>query len=185
MRSSTSCKRAVFLDRDDTLIRDVRYLSDPALIEPLEGAFDAVKIINNLGLPAIVVTNQSGIARGLFDEERLASIHERLLDLFRENGARIDAIYYCPHHPDGVVERYRMECGCRKPAPGMLIRAGADFGLDLERCFLIGDKAHDIEAIHRVGGTGILLGKDPGGEAPEYTAQSLMDAVRWIGENLS
>ena len=173
----------MFLDRDDTLIRDTGYLSDPDAIEPLAGAVEAVRALNDAGLPAIVVTNQSGVARGLFDEERLRAIHARLTEIFANGGARIEAVYYCPHHPDGVVERYRKRCSCRKPAPGMLIRAAHDFGLDLARCFLVGDNSHDIEAIHRVGGTGILLSR-PGalhqGVLPDHTAPDLLGAVAWI-----
>ncbi len=179
----------VFLDRDDTLIRDRVYLSDPEGIEILPGVPQAIAQLNAHGIPAIIVTNQSGIARGLFDEKRLAEIHARLTTLLAARGARIDAIYYCPHHPEGIVAQYRLECPCRKPEPGMLIQAARDFALDLTRCYLIGDQSIDIATIKRVGGTGIQL--VPPGTAPpcgaDHTAPDLEQAVEWIlrKENLS
>ncbi|MBP6938843.1 MAG: HAD-IIIA family hydrolase, partial [Deltaproteobacteria bacterium] len=117
MRSSDSPSHAVFLDRDDTLIRDTGYLSDPDGVELLPGSVEALRLLNRAGVPAIVVTNQSGIARGLFDEKTLHVIHARLLKMLRMEGVRIDALYYCPHHPEGTIERYRMTCPCRKPEP--------------------------------------------------------------------
>jgi D-glycero-D-manno-heptose 1,7-bisphosphate phosphatase len=175
--------KAVFLDRDDTLIRDRVYLSDPDGIELLPGAAEAVSLLNRAGIPVIIVTNQSGIARGLLDEERLALIHERLLSLLKEQGALIDAVYYCPHHPQGVVERFSTTCPCRKPAPGMLIQAAQDFGLDLPSCFMVGDKEEDIATIHGVGGKGILLktGRPCSREQkPDFVAQDLIQAAQWI-----
>jgi D-glycero-D-manno-heptose 1,7-bisphosphate phosphatase len=176
----------VFLDRDDTLIRDTGYLSDPEGIEILPGAVEGLRLLNEAGILAIVVTNQSAIARGLLDEKTLHVIHARLVKMLRARGVRIDALYYCPHHPQASVEQYRVACPCRKPEPGMLLDAARDFSLDLRCCCLVGDKADDIQAIHRVGGTGVLIRTDrevlvePG---PEYTAMDLRDAVEWILEN--
>jgi len=187
MRSSDWHRTAVFLDRDDTILRDPGYLSDPGLIEILPGAARAIRTINDSGLKAIVVTNQSGIARGFFDEETLLAIHERLKEILSGQGARIDAIYYCPHHNEGIVEEYRRACTCRKPEPGLLLKAAQDFGLDLRRCYLVGDKPIDIETIHRVGGKGVLVntGEDiPPGIQPDRRAASLIDAVRWILEDM-
>lgn len=174
---------AVFLDRDDTLIRDRGYLSDPGGIELLPGAPEAVRLLNEAGVPAILVTNQSGIARGLFDEARLNAIHERLRELLADRGARLDAVYYCPHHPEGTVRAFSISCACRKPSPGMLVQAAKDFGLDLPSCFMIGDKIEDVQAIRGVGGTGILIGaKKPGGPdvKPDFVARDLIGAVRWV-----
>ena len=187
MRSSSSPASAVFLDRDDTLIRDTGYLSDPEGIELLPGAAEGLRALNLAGIPAIVVTNQSGIARGLFDEKTLHVIHARLLKMLKSEGARIDALYYCPHHPDGIIEHYRMACSCRKPEPGMLYQAAQDFGLDLASCSLVGDKAEDIEVIHRVKGAGILIRTERHvvlKEEPEYIAADLLDAVHWILETM-
>ena len=185
MRSSTSSARAVFLDRDDTIIRDTGYLSDPDDIEILPGAAEGLCALNRAGVPAIVVTNQSGIARGILDEKTLHVIHARLVKMLKDRGARIDALYYCPHHPEGTVARYRMQCDCRKPEPGMLRQAARDFGLDLASCYLAGDKAEDMEAIHRVGGTGILIRAGRAMELekePDHTSPDLLDAVCWILE---
>ncbi len=183
MRSSSWPRTAVFLDRDDTIIRDTGYLSDPLRIEILPGAVKALQALNEAGIPVIIITNQSGIARGFFDEDTLEAIHLRLTALLSEQEARIDAIYYCPHHPEGIRKKYRMECTCRKPEPGLLLRAADEFGLDLIRCYLVGDKPIDIETIHRVGGKGILIGsgKDTGmTDRPDFSATTLEDAVYWI-----
>jgi D,D-heptose 1,7-bisphosphate phosphatase len=174
---------AVFLDRDDTIIRDRVYLSDPDGIEILPGAAEGIRLLNEAGVPAILVTNQSGIARGLFDEARLAEIHERLLALLEARGARIDAIYYCPHHPEGKIPELTRVCECRKPAPGLLLKAARDFGLDIRTCFMIGDKPEDVLTIRGVGGRGVLVdaGKPVRGDVePDFVAQDLVQAVQWI-----
>lgn len=188
MRSSDWQKTAVFLDRDDTILKDPGYLSDPALIDILPGAAKAIRTLNDSGIPAIIITNQSGIARGFFDEKTLASIHGKLREMLADQGAAIDAIYYCPHYSEGIVEEYRMTCTCRKPEPGLLLKAAQDFGLDLGRCYLVGDKPIDIETIHRVGGRGILIGREEDTQmsvSPEYRAPTLIDAVEWILKDMS
>jgi D-glycero-D-manno-heptose 1,7-bisphosphate phosphatase len=176
-------KRAVFLDRDGTIIPDRHYLDDPEGVELLPSAAEAIRMLNGSRIPAIVVTNQSGIARGLFDERQLELIHERLAELLSERGAAIDRIYFCPHHPRGTVERYAISCTCRKPEPGLLKEAARDFGLDLAACYMVGDKPLDMETIHRVGGKGILVGAEPvqgAGEKPDFRARDLFEAIRWI-----
>ena len=183
MRSSVRPTTAVFLDRDDTIIRDLGYLSDPRDIDIMPGAAEAIRVLNESGIPAIIITNQSGIARGFFKEETLEAIHNRLKTLLDGQGSRIDAIYYCPHHPDGIIKEYRLACTCRKPQPGLLLRAAQDFGLDLMHCYLVGDKPIDIETIHKVGGKGILVGT--GNDITlkpraDFMAANLKDAVHWI-----
>lgn len=174
-------KISVFLDRDDTIIRDIPYLNNPEMIEILPGAPEAIRMLNMSHISAIIVTNQSGIARGLLSEELLEVIHRRMRALFREKNADIDAIYYCPHHPEGIVEPYRKVCGCRKPAPGMLLQAATDYGLDLKHCYLVGNNLIDINTIHSVGGKGALIAKEGGPTAPaDYVAKDLIEAVRWI-----
>ncbi len=173
----------MFLDRDDTLIRDKGYLNDPEQVEILPGAADAVRALNQAGIPVIIITNQSGIARGLLDEDTLKAIHARLLADLSAQAARIDVIYYCPHHPEGTREEYRVSCSCRKPEPGLLLMAADTFGLDLRRCYMVGDKSIDIETIHRVGGKGILLGRGREitmDDSPDHIAEDLLDAVHWI-----
>jgi D-glycero-D-manno-heptose 1,7-bisphosphate phosphatase len=188
MRSTAWPRAAVFLDRDDTIIRDTGYLSDPAAIDILPGAARAVRALNEAGIPAIVITNQSGIARGFLDEDILQAIHQRLSRLLLDQGARIDAFYYCPHHPEGIREEYRMACTCRKPGPGLLLKASEDFGLDLRSCYLIGDKPIDIETIRRVGGKGILIttgGYEDMTDTPTFTARTIEEAVHWILKDMS
>lgn len=180
-------KRAVFLDRDDTIIRDRHYLDDPDGVELLPKAAEAIGLLNRRGIPAVVVTNQSGIARGLFDERRLELIHERLAALLSEQGATLDSIYFCPHHPQGTVERYALACTCRKPEPGLLKAAAQDFDLDLAACYMVGDKPLDMETIRRVGGKGVLVGTAPvkgAGEEPDYRARDLLEAIRWILQDM-
>lgn len=178
-------RTGVFLDRDDTIIRDVPYLSDPEQIELLPEVPAAIRLLNENTIPVIIITNQSGIARGLLDEEILSAIHERLVGLLAAKVASIDAIYYCPHHPAGTVAAYAMACACRKPAPGLLLRAALDFDLDLPRCNLVGDNAIDIETIQRVGGKGILLSPSDGPRiATAHTRRTIGNAIHWIMEDL-
>ncbi len=144
--------RAVFLDRDGTIIEDPGYLADPAAMRLLPGAADAIARLNRAGLPAIVVTNQSGIARGLYDEAAYAATTRRLAELLAERGARVDAQYHCPHHPD-----FSGPCECRKPGVLLYQRAAADFGLHLARCWWVGDRLRDALPAERFNGKGILL----------------------------
>jgi D-glycero-D-manno-heptose 1,7-bisphosphate phosphatase len=170
----------VFLDRDDTILKDIPYLSDPDKVELMPGASEAISLLNEKGIPAIIITNQSGIARGLFDERALQTVHERLITILAENSARIDAIYFCPHYPDGIIKKYALICHCRKPETGLLENAAADFLLKLNRCYFIGDKKSDMEAIRRVGGKGVLAGKRTGKVKSDYNAKDILDAVKWI-----
>jgi len=180
-------KTGVFLDRDDTIIRDMVYLNDPDKIEILPRVCEAIHALNEKNIPVIVITNQSGIARGILSEEKLSEIHLELLSLLARQGARIDAIYYCPHHAEGTVEKYTHACSCRKPEPGLLLEAAKDFCLELSACYMIGDKAIDVETIHRVGGKGVLLSA---GEAhnmqqrPDHIAHDLHEAVDWVLEDI-
>jgi D-glycero-D-manno-heptose 1,7-bisphosphate phosphatase len=140
--------KAAFLDRDGTIHRDVHYLRHPEDIELFEGTADAIAALKAEGFRVIVVTNQSGVARGYFEEAALAVIHQALGERLREAnpGAVIDDFYYCPHHPEGTIERYARICDCRKPAPGLFVRAATEHDLDLTQSFCVGDKARDVEA---------------------------------------
>lgn len=134
---------AVFLDRDGTINVEVDYLRDPGDVQLLPGAAAAIARLGAAGFACVVVTNQSGIARGLLDEARLAEVHARLEELLADEGARLDATYHCPHHPNfGNAP----PCDCRKPLPGMLRRAAEELGLDLSRSYIIGDSPRDLEA---------------------------------------
>jgi len=175
---------AVFLDRDDTLIVDKPYLNDPAGIEFTPNAVAAVRRLNAAGIPAILITNQSGLARGLINAEQLEAVHARLNELLAAGGAHLDAIYFCPHHKDGVVAAYAIDCDCRKPKPGLLLEAARDFELDLKCCYLVGDKPDDIKAIHAVGGQAVQVGaRDQ--LSPDYRASDLLDAINWIIEDIA
>lgn len=172
----------VFLDRDGTIIRDAQYISDPSEVELLDGAAEAIARLNAGNVPVVVVTNQSGIGRGFYEVEDYERVHERMLELLAERGARVDAAYYCPHSPDHVPP-----CECRKPRPGMFERALADLGLDPDAAFYVGDRLRDITPALPLGGTGILVPSDstPTAEAAEAelegrTAQSLKEAVSLI-----
>ncbi len=157
--------RAVFLDRDGTIIEDSGYLADPASVRLLPGAAEAIARLNRAGLPAIVVTNQSGIARGLLDEEAYAATVRRLGELLADAGARIDAHYHCPHHP--VLTG---PCECRKPGPLLYRRAAAEHRLQLARCWWVGDRLRDVLPAGELGGRGLLVGRADATEAAGASA---------------
>ena len=183
--------QAVFLDRDGVLNEEVDLLFRVEQLRLIPGSARAVRALNRAGIPAIVVTNQPVVARNLCSEEELCRIHEALGDLlFREAGARLDAVYYCPHHPetphpDGNPA-YRIPCTCRKPNTGMLTRAAGEFGLDLARCILVGDTTRDMETGGRAGMTTLLVQTGYGGRDGKFQAKGhltfrdLEEAVAWI-----
>jgi D-glycero-D-manno-heptose 1,7-bisphosphate phosphatase len=151
-------RSAIFLDRDGVLNREQSYITDPDQIALLSGAAEAVRSLNLAGWLVIVVTNQSAIARGYLSEEGLEKIHERLLTLLAIEGAKIDAIYFSPYHPEASVEAYRRASDCRKPGPGLLLQAARDFCIELSSSIMIGDTLTDIEAGINAGlGTTYLL----------------------------
>ena len=177
---------AVFLDRDGVLIEHVPYLRSVADLALIPGARAAVRALNEAAVPAVLVTNQSGVARALYSEAELAEIHAELGRQLEP--ARLDGIYYCPHLPpdasESAVEPYRVVCSCRKPAPGMLQRAALELDLDLARSLMIGDSTSDAEA-GRCAGTAAALvrtgvaGSDRGYAAPEHVFDDIGDAIRW------
>ena len=149
--------KAIFLDRDDTLIEDPGYISDPDQVKLLDGVPEALIQLKKLGFKLIVVSNQSGVARGIVTEKKLEKIHDRLKQLLAEKQASLDKIYYCPYHPDGIVQKYRKESNCRKPNPGMLLRAYAEMKIDLEQSWCIGNSMRDVEAGAKAGCKTILV----------------------------
>jgi histidinol-phosphate phosphatase family protein len=180
-------RAAVFLDKDGTLIVDVPYNVDPTLMRLTDGALDGLRILHDAGYLLIVVSNQSGVARGLFREEALGAVEARLRALLAEACVPLAGFYYCPHHPDGHVTPYARACPCRKPAPGLLSRAARDQDIDLSRSWLVGDILHDVEAGRRAGCRTILL--DVGHETeweltpartPDLVATSLGEAAGLI-----
>jgi D-glycero-D-manno-heptose 1,7-bisphosphate phosphatase len=182
-------RRAVFLDRDGTVIKEANYLRSVRQLRLIPGAAQAIHRLNAAGFAVVITTNQSGVARGLLTEPALAAIHEALRKRLTRRGARLDAIYYCPHHPEARVAAYRRRCRCRKPAPGMLLRAARDLDLDLRASFVVGDSARDLEAGRRAGCRTVLVRTGygakgaplPAGEpAPDYVADNLSEAVTWL-----
>ncbi len=179
--------RAVFLDKDGTLVEDVPYNVDPAQILLMPGAGEGLRRLNAAGYRLVVVSNQSGVARGLFPESALAGVERRLRELLREEGVPLDGFYWCPHHPEGTVAAYAVDCDCRKPAPGLILRAAREQGIDLARSWFVGDILHDVEAGRAAGCTTVLL--DNGHETewlltparrPHYTVQDLPEAAALI-----
>ena len=142
-------RRAVFLDRDGTLNEEYGYVNHPSRFQVYPWAAEAVALLNRAGLAVVVVTNQSGVARGYFDEDLVRTLHEKLREEIIRGGGRLDAIYYCPHHPQGRIEPHNRDCSCRKPQTGMLDRAAAELNLDLKRAFVVGDRYVDVELAHR------------------------------------
>ncbi|HEU0115241.1 MAG TPA: HAD family hydrolase [Thermomicrobiales bacterium] len=154
---------AIFLDRDGTLVEPRHYPRRAEQLTLYDGIAEPLRRLRESGFALVVVTNQSGIARDLFSEADLQAMHDDLRGRLHGLGVAVDAIHYCPHHPDGVVAEFAYRCGCRKPMPGMLLRAAADLDLDLARSWMIGDILDDIEAGHRAGCHSILvdLGTEP------------------------
>ena len=184
-------RRAVFLDRDGTIIEDDGYISDVGRIRLFPWSAEAINRLRAAGFLIIVVTNQAGVARGYFEEQFLAEAHRHLDALLAPQGARIDAYYYCPHHPEGVLAAYRRICDCRKPAPGMIERAAADHNIDVAESFVVGDKWLDIELAQRAGAAGVLVrtgygqlaeAERPAGIHPVPVVDTLLDAAAWILE---
>jgi D-glycero-D-manno-heptose 1,7-bisphosphate phosphatase len=189
--------QAVFLDRDGTINEEVGYLDRIEKLRLLPGAAGAIRRINESGMKVVVVTNQSGIARGLFDEAFVTRVHARLREMLRVEGALIDAFYFCPHHPTEGRGTYLKTCDCRKPASGMLLRAVEELRIDLSHSYMVGDTLKDIEAGAGVGSRGVLVRTGYGEESvaslaarsetaegavfrPAHIAVDLREAVAWI-----
>jgi D,D-heptose 1,7-bisphosphate phosphatase len=171
---------AVFLDRDGVIFRDTGYPDDPDSLEVLPGVPEALRALREAGWILVVVSNQSGVARGKFGLDRLAEIHDRLVELLAEQEAALDAIYYCPHHPEGI-DPFRLDCDHRKPEAGMLRSAASALDIDLSASWMVGDKESDVEAAHRAGCRAIRIGK--GDTTAEARAADLLEAANYILKN--
>jgi D-glycero-D-manno-heptose 1,7-bisphosphate phosphatase len=180
---------AAFLDRDGTIIEEVGYLDRPERVALYPYTVDAIRALNRAGVRVVLISNQSGIARGFFDEAMVDRVHARLGDLLQRGGAHIDAYYYCPHHPDGKVAGYARVCECRKPARGLVDRAVQEFHVDLGRSFTVGDRWLDVALARTVGARGILVrtgyGQTVESQRPDALhadaiVNNLIDAVGWI-----
>jgi D-glycero-D-manno-heptose 1,7-bisphosphate phosphatase len=184
---------AIFFDRDGTLNEEVGYAGCAENFHIYPVAAAAVHRVNQAGWAAVAVTNQAGVARGLFPETAVADLHARLRAHLAAAGASLDGIYYCPHHPQGALAEYTRVCDCRKPRPGMLLRAAADLDLDLAASWVIGDRRLDVALAHAVGARAVLVKTGYGarelgdGEAfaspPELIADDVLAAVRAVLES--
>jgi D-glycero-D-manno-heptose 1,7-bisphosphate phosphatase len=179
--------RAVFLDKDGTLVEDVPFNVDPDRIRLAARAGPALRLLTSLGYQLFVVSNQSGVARGMFDESALEPVWQRLNELLQKEGVRVRKIACCPHHPEGVVRRYAIACQCRKPEPGMFLELAREHDIDLHASWMIGDILDDVEAGHKAGCRSVLI--DNGNETlweispprvPELVAIDLYHAAEAI-----
>ena len=184
---------AVFLDRDGTMIADVDYLDSLSRLAFFPWTVDAIRALNRAGLPVVVVTNQAGIARGFFSEAFVEETHRHITARLEAGGARVDAYYYCPHHPNARVAAYARSCECRKPGPGMIDKAASDLGLDPARSFVVGDTWLDIGLARAVGARGILVrtgagaaweARTPNDLAADAVVDNLAAAASWIISSL-
>jgi D-glycero-D-manno-heptose 1,7-bisphosphate phosphatase len=180
-------EKAIFLDRDDTLIEDPGYINSPEQVKLLDGVAEALIELKALGYKLVVVTNQSAVAQGIVTEKVLGAIHNRLKQLLAEKNAFLDRIYYCPYHPDGAVKKYRKESDFRKPKPGMLLKAAEEMDLDLGQSWCVGNSISDMEAGLRAGCKTILIDLpshqqqlEPGQPRPDYKAVNIKEVVNII-----
>lgn len=193
-RGQRSGHRAVFLDRDGTLIEEVGYLDRPERVELFPWSIDAIRALNRAGVRVVMMTNQSGVARGFFTEAIVQQVHRHIAALLEAGGARIDAYYYCPHHPDGKVAEYTRVCGCRKPAPGLIERAERELGVDPRASCVVGDRWLDVALARAVGARSVLVRTGYGlteeahpqpGLTADAVVNNLVEAAGWILRSLT
>lgn len=186
-----AARPAVFIDRDGTISEEVGYVNHVSRYRVFPFAAEAVRLLNDAGRAAVLVTNQAGVARGYFKEDLIGEVHARLAAELERGGARLDAVYYCPHHPSVGEPPYRLDCDCRKPRPGLIRRAAEELGLDLGRSWMVGDRFSDIELARAAGvrsafvltgyGRGELEHQSHGWpRRPDLVAENLLEAVREI-----
>jgi D-glycero-D-manno-heptose 1,7-bisphosphate phosphatase len=187
----SGARRAVFIDRDGTISEEVGYVNHVSRFRLFPFAAEAVRTLHASGWLAVLVTNQSGVARGYFEEELIGAVHKQLADELARGGARLDAVYYCPHHPSAGEPPYRLDCDCRKPKPGLLLTAARDLGLELSRCWVVGDRYSDTELARNAGARSafVLTGYGRGElehqsktwrHQPDLVAENLLEAVQKI-----
>ncbi len=182
--------RAVFLDRDGTMVHDVGYLSRLEDLHWYPWSIDAVRLLNRAGFLVFVTSNQGGVGLGFFDEAFVQSVHDRMAEDLERGGGRVDAWFYCPHHPNARIDALRVACDCRKPRAGMIRQAAGSFAIDLDASFVIGDKLADMGMAREAGARGVLVRTGYGaaevvrhdGAVPGagHVADELMEAVEWI-----
>lgn len=175
---------AAFIDRDGTISEEVGYVNHLSRFQVYSWTAEAIRGFNRGGVKAIVVTNQAGVARGYFSEELVVRVHSKLGREMERAGAWFDAVYYCPHHPTAGEPPYRQVCDCRKPKPGMLWRAAREFGVDVGRSFVIGDRYSDIELAHNAGAHSVFVLSGYGRGAYEHQRSQWKVQPEWVVENL-
>ena len=176
--------KAAFIDRDGTINANIGYIDNPDSFKMHSGVAEGIKLLNKDGFKVIIITNQSGIARGFFSEETLDKIHDKMKTELSDKGAKIDAIYYCPHHPDD-------KCDCRKPEAGLLEKAIRDFDIDIDESFIIGDRMLDVEAGHKVGIKTVLVPENKEKVAiemknsrvdPDFICDDFITGAEWVAK---
>jgi D-glycero-D-manno-heptose 1,7-bisphosphate phosphatase len=186
-------KRAVFIDRDGTISEEVGYINHPARFRVFPYAAAAIKLLNEANWLAVLVTNQAGVARGYFSEDMIGLVHQQLEQNLQQNGAKLNAIYYCAHHPSVGQPPYRFDCDCRKPKPGLILRAAKELGIDLSQSWMVGDRHSDVELAGAAGvqSAFVLSGYGRGEweyqraswqHQPDLVAENLLEAVQRIVE---
>jgi D-glycero-D-manno-heptose 1,7-bisphosphate phosphatase len=184
-------RRAVFIDRDGTISEEVGYVNHPSRFRVFPYSPQAIRLLNDDGWLAILVTNQAGVARGYFGVDMIHTVHERLEAELATAGAKLDAIYFCVHHPNVGEPPYRLDCNCRKPKPGLIYKAAEDFSIDLEQSWMIGDRYNDVELAHNAGTQSALAlsgygrgewehQRETWKQQPDVTADNLLEAVQTI-----
>jgi D-glycero-D-manno-heptose 1,7-bisphosphate phosphatase len=182
---------AAFIDRDGTLTHEVGYVNHPKRLQLLPRSAEAIRRLNGAGIAAVVVTNQAGVARGYFSPDVLEATNAELVAQLKQAGASLDGVYVCTHHPTEGQPPFRTSCDCRKPKPGLMLRAATELGLDLRASTVIGDRPSDLQSAQAIGATGVLvltgygLGeweyrRDTFPVMPDHVAGDLLDAVEWI-----
>ncbi len=183
--------RAVFLDRDGTINEEVGYVNHLTRFHLLPRVGKAIQLLNQHGFKVVVITNQSGVARGYFPESLIHEVHQKMKETLAEQGAYLDGIYYCPHHPDAGEPPYRQKCRCRKPETGLIEEAVRDLAIDPLKSYVIGDRWADVEFGRRIGSKAILVltgygrgewefFRDRWKTQPDFVAEDLFEAVLWI-----
>jgi D,D-heptose 1,7-bisphosphate phosphatase len=185
-------RKAVFIDKDGTLIPDIPYNVNPSLVTLNEGVLEGLRMLSQNNFLLIMISNQAGIAYGYFKEEALEGVKEKVASLLAEANITLDAYYFCPHHVKGCVKEYTFDCDCRKPKPGMILKAAEEFNIDLSSSFMIGDILNDVEAGKAAGCKSILL--DNGGETewiltkertPDHVVKNFKEAAEWILQQIN
>ena len=183
MRDANLFTKAAFLDKDGTIMEDIPYNSDPALFAFSPGVVEGLLLLANSGFRLVIISNQSGVARGLFDFSALGPMEARLREMFTTEGLELAGVYWCPHFPGAVHPQFGVACGCRKPAPGMLLAAAQELSLDTHASWMIGDRDSDVQAAHKAGCHSAFLnnsvnqGIDP---SPEIVGKTFLDLAQQI-----